>query len=78
MHTNQVYIDTSSGNLTESEKSCRCWHYRVTQVIFATFIVLTVIGVTIGLVLRFVVLVPKEPEITTTPTTIPTSEHQKV
>jgi hypothetical protein len=78
MHTNQVYTDTSSGNLTENKISCRCWHYRLTRIIFATFIFLTVIAVTIGLVLRFIVLVPKKPEISTTPATIQTSEHQKV
>ncbi|CAF4997998.1 unnamed protein product, partial [Rotaria sp. Silwood1] len=67
MHNNQAYTEFGTKNIGPH----KWWHHRWAKIIFISFIVLTILAVTLSLVLKFAVFRPKKSEITTTTTTPP-------
>jgi ABC-type Fe3+ transport system permease subunit len=68
IHNNQVYSDSVTGNNGRR----KWWHRRWVKIICISFIVLTILAVTLSLVLKFAILKSKKPE-TTDNTATPSS-----
>ncbi|CAF3417347.1 unnamed protein product [Rotaria sp. Silwood1] len=61
MHHNQAY----SKYVNENNGPHKWWHHRWAKIIGISFIVLIIFAVTLSLVLKFAILIPKEPATTT-------------